>query len=62
MKRMRHLFLKSKFNFNLAVLISNLIIFIRRAKLYTFSETLLNKGTGNKSWNDKGIGEMKLLK
>jgi len=35
---------------------------IRRAKLYIYSESLLDKGTGSKTWNDKGVGEMKLLK
>jgi hypothetical protein len=34
----------------------------RRAKLFTFGETLLNKGTGTKSWNEKGLGDVKLLK
>ena len=34
----------------------------RRAKLFTFGETLLNKGTGVKSWNERGLGDMKLLK
>mmetsp|Transcript_11688 Transcript_11688/g.11731 ORF Transcript_11688/g.11731 Transcript_11688/m.11731 type:complete len:221 (+) Transcript_11688:58-720(+) len=34
----------------------------KRAKLYVFGETMLNKGTGNKSWNDKGVGEVKFLK
>jgi Ran-binding protein 1 len=33
-----------------------------RAKLFKFGESLLEKGTGKKSWNDRGIGEAKLLK
>ena len=37
-------------------------MFFRRAKLFTFGETLLNKGTGTKSWNEKGVGDVKLLK
>eukprot|EP01041_Mallomonas_annulata_P009024 gene9024-18687_t len=38
------------------------ILLKKRAKLYVYSETMLNKGTGNKSWNDKGVGEVKFLK
>lgn len=34
----------------------------RRGKLYEFGETLLDKGTGNKQWKEKGIGDFKLLK
>ena len=34
----------------------------RRAKLYQFSESLLNKGSGTKSWNERGLGQIKLLK
>jgi Ran-binding protein 1 len=34
----------------------------QRAKLFTFGETLLNKGSGVKSWNERGVGEVKLLK
>lgn len=34
----------------------------RRAKLFVFGETLLNKGTGTKSWNERGIGDVKFLK
>jgi len=34
----------------------------RRAKLFTYSESMLDKGTGKKSWNEKGVGDMKLLK
>merc|ERR1712232_626453 len=33
-----------------------------RSKLLIFGETLLDKGTGNKTWRERGIGEMKLLK
>ena len=35
---------------------------LRRAKLYLYGETLLNKGSGNKSWNERGLGQMKILK
>jgi Ran-binding protein 1 len=30
--------------------------------LFIHGETLLDKGTGNKSWRERGIGEVKLLK
>ena len=35
---------------------------IRRAKLFTYSESMLDKGTGKKSWNEKGVGDIKILK
>mmetsp|Transcript_105044 Transcript_105044/g.226587 ORF Transcript_105044/g.226587 Transcript_105044/m.226587 type:complete len:233 (-) Transcript_105044:72-770(-) len=38
------------------------VLFKRRGKLYTFGESLLNKGTGAKSWNERGTGDVKLLK
>ncbi|CAE7522742.1 YRB1, partial [Symbiodinium microadriaticum] len=38
------------------------ILFVKRAKLYQYSESLLNKGTGTKTWNERGTGEMKILK
>jgi Ran-binding protein 1 len=34
----------------------------RRGKLYVYGETLLDKGTGNKTWKERGVGEFKLLK
>lgn len=37
-------------------------VYKQRAKLFTFSESLLNKGTGVKTWNERGVGDMKLLK
>jgi Ran-binding protein 1 len=33
-----------------------------RAKLFIFGETLLEKGSGNKSWRERGIGEMRILR
>jgi len=33
-----------------------------RSKLFIFGETLLDKGTGNKSWRERGIGEAKILR
>mmetsp|Transcript_16647 Transcript_16647/g.22023 ORF Transcript_16647/g.22023 Transcript_16647/m.22023 type:complete len:243 (+) Transcript_16647:160-888(+) len=38
------------------------VIYKQRAKLFVFGETLLDKGTGNKSWKERGIGEAKLLR
>lgn len=34
----------------------------RRAKLFIYGETMLDKGTGNKTWREKGVGDMKFLK
>lgn len=33
-----------------------------RSKLFIFGETLLDKGTGKKSWRERGIGEAKILR
>lgn len=33
-----------------------------RAKLFLFGETLLDVGTGNKAWKERGIGEARILK
>eukprot|EP00593_Proboscia_inermis_P014453 CAMPEP_0171322512 /NCGR_PEP_ID=MMETSP0816-20121228/115006_1 /TAXON_ID=420281 /ORGANISM="Proboscia inermis, Strain CCAP1064/1" /LENGTH=200 /DNA_ID=CAMNT_0011821017 /DNA_START=462 /DNA_END=1065 /DNA_ORIENTATION=- len=33
-----------------------------RCKLFVYGETLLDKGTGKKSWRERGIGEIRLLK
>eukprot|EP00595_Chromulina_sp_UTEXLB2642_P001797 CAMPEP_0196761430 /NCGR_PEP_ID=MMETSP1095-20130614/673_1 /TAXON_ID=96789 ORGANISM="Chromulina nebulosa, Strain UTEXLB2642" /NCGR_SAMPLE_ID=MMETSP1095 /ASSEMBLY_ACC=CAM_ASM_000446 /LENGTH=224 /DNA_ID=CAMNT_0042110985 /DNA_START=61 /DNA_END=735 /DNA_ORIENTATION=- len=38
------------------------ILYKQRGKLYEYGETLLDKGTGNKQWKEKGVGEAKLLK
>ena len=37
-------------------------LFAVRAKLFIFGETLLDVGTGNKSWKERGTGEVRLLK
>ncbi|GMI48636.1 hypothetical protein TrCOL_g3957 [Triparma columacea] len=37
-------------------------LFEIRAKLFVFGETLLDKGTGTKSWRERGVGTVKLLK
>jgi len=34
----------------------------RRSKLYVFGEAMLDKGSGKKTWLERGIGEVKLLK
>jgi hypothetical protein len=36
--------------------------FRRRAKLFLYGETMLDKGTGNKTWKEKGVGDMRFLK
>jgi Ran-binding protein 1 len=33
-----------------------------RSKLFIFGETLLDKGTGKKSWRERGIGDAKILR
>ena len=33
-----------------------------RSKLFIFGETLLDKGTGTKSWRERGIGQAKILR
>ncbi|GMH75623.1 hypothetical protein TrVE_jg1262 [Triparma verrucosa] len=38
------------------------IVFQIRAKLFLFGETMLDKGTGNKTWRERGVGDVKILK
>jgi Ran-binding protein 1 len=38
------------------------VIYSQRSKCLVFGETLLDKGTGNKTWIERGIGDVKLLK
>jgi len=38
------------------------ILYSMRGKLFVFGETLLDVGTGNKSWRERGIGEAKILR
>jgi Ran-binding protein 1 len=38
------------------------VLYKQRGKLFVFGETLLDKGTGNKVWKERGVGEVKLLK
>ena len=30
--------------------------------MFAFTEAMLDKGTGNKQWNEKGVGDVKILK
>lgn len=46
--------------FPLFLLLNDFIV--RRSKLFIFGETLLDKGTGNKTWRERGIGDVKFLK
>jgi Ran-binding protein 1 len=38
------------------------VLFKIRAKLFCFRETLLDKGTGKKSWCERGVGDVRFLK
>uniref|UniRef100_A0A7R9W6V3 RanBD1 domain-containing protein n=1 Tax=Pseudictyota dubia TaxID=2749911 RepID=A0A7R9W6V3_9STRA len=38
------------------------VVFDVRAKLFIYGETLLDKGTGNKTWRERGIGQAKILR
>ena len=33
-----------------------------RAKMFLYGETLLDKGTGNKTWKERGIGDARILR
>lgn len=33
-----------------------------RAKLFIFGETMLDAGTGNKSWKERGVGDVRILR
>lgn len=33
-----------------------------RAKLFVYGETMLDAGTGNKSWKERGIGDVRILR
>jgi Ran-binding protein 1 len=37
-------------------------VYSQRAKLYVYAETLLNAGTGQKEWKERGIGNIRLLR
>mmetsp|Transcript_26141 Transcript_26141/g.60094 ORF Transcript_26141/g.60094 Transcript_26141/m.60094 type:complete len:134 (-) Transcript_26141:932-1333(-) len=38
------------------------VLYAVRSKLFVFGETLLDQGTGVKTWKERGIGEARLLK
>ena len=38
------------------------VMYSVRAKLFKFDESLLDKGTGNKTWLERGTGDAKILK
>mmetsp|Transcript_8827 Transcript_8827/g.12509 ORF Transcript_8827/g.12509 Transcript_8827/m.12509 type:complete len:207 (+) Transcript_8827:103-723(+) len=38
------------------------VVLCYRSKLFIFGETLLDKGTGNKSWRERGVGEVRILR
>jgi len=38
------------------------VMYSQRSKLFIFGETLLDKGTGKKSWRERGIGEARILR
>lgn len=38
------------------------VIFKQRGKLFTFGETMLDKGTGNKTWKERGVGDIRFLR
>ncbi|TMW60308.1 hypothetical protein Poli38472_000350 [Pythium oligandrum] len=38
------------------------VLFKIRAKLFVYRETLLDKGTGKKTWCERGVGDVKFLK
>ncbi|CAI5744987.1 unnamed protein product [Peronospora destructor] len=38
------------------------VIFKQRAKVFCYRETLLDKGTGKKSWCERGVGDVRFLK
>jgi Ran-binding protein 1 len=37
-------------------------IYTQRSKLFVYTEAMLDKGTGNKSWCERGVGDAKILK
>ena len=38
------------------------VLYSQRSKLFVYGESMLEKGTGNMSWNERGIGEVRLLR
>mmetsp|Transcript_14173 Transcript_14173/g.29553 ORF Transcript_14173/g.29553 Transcript_14173/m.29553 type:complete len:207 (-) Transcript_14173:160-780(-) len=38
------------------------VVYSQRGKLFLYGETLLEVGSGNKSWKERGIGDIRILK
>lgn len=38
------------------------VIYSQRGKLFVYGETLLDVGSGNKTWRERGIGDIRILK
>lgn len=38
------------------------VLFSTRSKLFVYGESMLNVGTGNKTWNERGIGDARILR
>lgn len=38
------------------------VLFEKRSKLYRYAETMLDKGKGTMSWNERGVGNVQVLK
>ena len=38
------------------------VLYTQRAKCFAYTEAMLDKGTGNKSWCERGVGDAKILK
>ena len=38
------------------------VVYSHRGKLFLYGETLLDVGSGNKSWKERGIGDIRILK
>jgi Ran-binding protein 1 len=38
------------------------VLYSQRAKLFIFAETLLDVGTGNKTWKERGIGNIRIMR
>mmetsp|Transcript_21541 Transcript_21541/g.27860 ORF Transcript_21541/g.27860 Transcript_21541/m.27860 type:complete len:208 (-) Transcript_21541:115-738(-) len=38
------------------------VVYAQRSKLFIFGETMLDKGSGNKTWIERGIGNLRVLR
>ena len=70
MLEFRYILLPHSLSFSLSLCHSNTtflatmqeVICSYRSKLFLYGETLLNKGTGEKTWKERGIGEARILR